>query len=754
MSISNPYQQWLQIPSDGTRPDHYLLLGLPLFEKNAEAISAAVETQIAKVGTFVAGNPKLAQRLLREIDQARTCLMDPAAREAYDARLQLALGGTPLEITEITDASAPVARTADPAQAARPASPADLLADALPPGATSPLAVPVAQAVPAARRATPRPQPAQAAQPVVDDNDDEDTPVAGLAEDLLPPGAAPVTLPPAAQAPVAAAAPVALPAQTTAAPTTARIAPQAAAQASFHVQPAAPRKNSRGKSGPSPLVVLGAAGALLLVIGGVSMYALGWGPFAREEEEEQVAQNGDTPTTANGAPADGNSAAAAPNPADNKTPANTPHNTPNNQPPQNNNPPADGRSGNPGVNNATTVDPPERMDPPATPNNPPPTNSPDVAASVTATLEEARTALGARQFDVAKAKVAAARELNPVGELATAVMETEMLSQYVDTFWQTVRQSVSTLKPADAVELGNVTVNIIETDDRGLRLRKNGQNERHDYDTMPPELAYALAERMLPDSRQERNLILGAFLIVDPKANHQHAAELLSAAAGTNAQHAGALRNQLTLAMAAAPGTNGNPTPNGETPGTLSDGMPESAGPTFGAKVAPPEQAALDTALAELKTKHAEELAAAQDAAAHLALAETLRDAARAEGDATVRFALLQLATGEAEAAGVIQTVLELTEIAGDSFEMDVLAAKLERLNTASRWKVELRGQVPQAALDLADDAVLLERYPEAIRAARMAQTAARGLGDAELLKETGARVIALTAVSRAENGR
>ncbi|HUT89097.1 MAG TPA: hypothetical protein VMY37_06360 [Thermoguttaceae bacterium] len=85
----NPYRDWLGI--EGGRPpgNHYELLGIDLFEGDPGVIAQAADVLTARIRGIRPG-PHLAewQRLIDAVAGARTCLLDPAAKAAYDASLQ------------------------------------------------------------------------------------------------------------------------------------------------------------------------------------------------------------------------------------------------------------------------------------------------------------------------------------------------------------------------------------------------------------------------------------------------------------------------------------------------------------------------------------------------------------------------------------------------------------------------------------------------------------------------------------------
>ena len=82
----DPYHIWLGIPPKDQPPHHYRLLGIELFESNADVIDAAATRQSAYLQSVATGAHRAeSQRLLTEIAAARRCLLNPDRKAAYDA---------------------------------------------------------------------------------------------------------------------------------------------------------------------------------------------------------------------------------------------------------------------------------------------------------------------------------------------------------------------------------------------------------------------------------------------------------------------------------------------------------------------------------------------------------------------------------------------------------------------------------------------------------------------------------------------
>jgi hypothetical protein len=85
----DPYHVWLGIPPQEQPPNHYRLLGVALFEVQAEVIETAADRQMAHLRTFQSGkHSAVSQRLLNEVSAARVCLLNSAKRVEYDERLR------------------------------------------------------------------------------------------------------------------------------------------------------------------------------------------------------------------------------------------------------------------------------------------------------------------------------------------------------------------------------------------------------------------------------------------------------------------------------------------------------------------------------------------------------------------------------------------------------------------------------------------------------------------------------------------
>ena len=117
----DPYHKWLGIPPDQQPPNHYRLLGLSTFEADGDVIQAAADRQMAFIRTFQNG-PRLvdSQRILNELAQAKTILLDRIRKAAYDTVLRSAVPADRLEAEGAAGRATPAVQAAGKAAAPSP----------------------------------------------------------------------------------------------------------------------------------------------------------------------------------------------------------------------------------------------------------------------------------------------------------------------------------------------------------------------------------------------------------------------------------------------------------------------------------------------------------------------------------------------------------------------------------------------------------------------------------------------------------
>ena len=85
----DPYRKWLGIPLKDQPPNHYRLLSLELYENDLDVIEGAADRAMGFVRQYQSGeHAPLAAKLLNEIAAARLCLLKPASKTDYDAKLK------------------------------------------------------------------------------------------------------------------------------------------------------------------------------------------------------------------------------------------------------------------------------------------------------------------------------------------------------------------------------------------------------------------------------------------------------------------------------------------------------------------------------------------------------------------------------------------------------------------------------------------------------------------------------------------
>jgi formylglycine-generating enzyme required for sulfatase activity len=85
----DPYRKWLAIAPKDQPANYYRLLGVDAFEEDLDVIDAAADKQMGFVRQYQSGEHAAdAARILNELATARLCLLKPASKAAYDAKLR------------------------------------------------------------------------------------------------------------------------------------------------------------------------------------------------------------------------------------------------------------------------------------------------------------------------------------------------------------------------------------------------------------------------------------------------------------------------------------------------------------------------------------------------------------------------------------------------------------------------------------------------------------------------------------------
>lgn len=119
----DPYYKWLAIPPNEQPPNHYRLLGVPVFTDDLDVIENAANQRIVHVRTFQLGEySALSQKVLNEIARAKHCLLHPEKKSQYDSQLRLSLAPT-RNVPRATAVPVPVAAPPSVAVAQPPSTP-------------------------------------------------------------------------------------------------------------------------------------------------------------------------------------------------------------------------------------------------------------------------------------------------------------------------------------------------------------------------------------------------------------------------------------------------------------------------------------------------------------------------------------------------------------------------------------------------------------------------------------------------------
>ena len=87
----DPYHRWLGIPASEQPANHYRLLGLALFEADADVIESAAIRQTTHVRSHALGSHgDTTQTVLNEIAEAKITLLNPEKKKQYDEGLRSA----------------------------------------------------------------------------------------------------------------------------------------------------------------------------------------------------------------------------------------------------------------------------------------------------------------------------------------------------------------------------------------------------------------------------------------------------------------------------------------------------------------------------------------------------------------------------------------------------------------------------------------------------------------------------------------
>ena len=586
----DPHHEWLGIPSGQGPGNHYELLGIDPSESDLAAIARAADVLAARIRGIRPG-PHLAewQRLLDTVSGAKRCLLDPAAKAAYDASLRG-------QAASIPPRAAPV-----------------------PVHATSPTNVP----------------------PTFPQND----PAGGLA--AVRPGRR-----------------------------RARKAKPSAAQTAVYAL---------------TLFFIGVAALLAYKLYRQRQEVAAGQPPTSQTESRSSTEASDGRTQRPGLPkppfGEGGSRSAGeakPDPAKG--------------------PKSEKRPKSPGK---TEPDKPTGTEPPADDGGQP---------AFKQALADARLAMSQRDLESARRHLArSAQEAKTPAERAE-VDRLDTLLGHLEEFWKGMSRVVAGLTPTEELAVGETFVAVVEASAEELTVKVAGQLRTYTIDRIPSRLVQALADLKLARDPTTK-VLLGAYLLVDPKGDPARARQLWEEAAREGVD--------------------------------LKDLMPEldqwrAESPAPGAptteKTAPPaDPQKLHQAEQAVREKFKAEYDQATSVAGKGRLATLLLKTGRATSDdLDLRFVLLREARDLAAAGGDSELACAAVDDIANSYQVDVLGMKTAVLAEAAKNARGLNSQkqVAQSALELLAEAVESQRLEEARQLADVALAAARKSNSRTLMQQ------------------
>ncbi len=781
----DPYVEWLGFPPGRPPGNHYEILGIAPQESDPEAIARAADNLRGQIRKIRPGQ-HLAQwqQLLDQLHEAKTCLLDPGRKQAYDAALRgerpaspspggpeagqgpprQAPADPPMAVpptlaTPPAPASAPLGPAAPPGPgpdaptSMPPANPAfgAVPPQALPPGAFPPSPPPGAMPpgpAPTYSQTPPGYAPPPDAAPLAPPDWNSSSPAPMPHGGAVPPGytepypghaygAPPPAPPPHAQWSAAPAGPAAdyIPPQPPAdfrSPAPPSAVPMPAAS-----EPS-PRDYGGGDEGAAvvtsarPAPRRRTSPALLLVIVLLVAAVGGLGYLIRDalhRSREVAASNGSKESTGQ-QPADPNG--SGPNgDATGKSAAN------GEKPPVKPGPASD-------PDPKTASDPTEKPGPkgkaekPADPgpgaktkpDQPEPTQPPvpkiDAAkqAALREALEQARAGLRQHDLDWAAQHLEIAATNVQTSEDEADLERAKAMRHYLAEFWSGVRKSVASLGAAEELIVGDTRVAVVEADEHKLIIKAAGKNRRYDIEKIPPVLVMPLAARWFNQGPASKAAI-AAYLAVDPKGDPDRARQLFQEAARAGLDTAGLIEEIRAVRNAAAEGRTADPA----TPAAR--------------RVPPPrDQGALAQAERLVRDAYQRDYERAQSAIDMFQLARRLLDdVRRTDESAEARYVMLQEARRLATAAGKATTACEAIDVTAEYFEIDPLARKVEALREVADACRTLLSHKETAQVAMAVGQEALDRkQPQAARQmAELALECAQRSQSASMVREANA---------------
>ena len=654
----NPYSEWLGIQG-GRRPgNHYELLGIKLYESDVAVIAQAADRLTARIRSIRPG-PHVAewQRLLDALTGAKRCLLDSTAKAAYDAALRGQTGPTQPAAPHSQGRTAPT--TASPSR------------------------------------------PTTAAQPA------------------WQPPAQPPTSPPAAPTPPTPPTAVPLAVGTTSPADAPSSFPRDGAPGGFAISRARARRPAARSSGSQ--IAVGIVTVALIVVAAAFAYKL----YQRQRE-----------TAANQAELSQTSPAAR----HSRTQTPGLH-----QPPKNDNgstsageigpdpKPESSSEEQPGSGKAIEPEgmfkpgegpePAKERQPEAEPQpdeEPAPQSPADNQRqqALKRALADARASMSEHDLAGARGHLnAAAREAKTPQDRAE-IDRLDTLLSHLEEFWKGMSRVVAGLEAAEVLPVGNTYVAVVEAGPEELCIKVEGRLRTYKIDRIPSRLVQALANMKFAGD-PATNVLVGAYLLVDPDGDPARARQLWEEAAS-----GGVDIKELIPELDRWAGVSPSPGP----------------GPRAAEKTTPPtDRQKLQEAERAVRERFRAEYDRATSVAGKSRLATKLLETAQEPGhDPDLRFVLLREARDLAVAAGNSELACQAIDQIAGFHEVDVLGMKTAALAEAAKKARGLSAhkQVAQTALELIGQAIDTRQIEEARQLAEVALSAARKSSSRPLMQQ------------------
>jgi len=173
---------------------------------------------------------------------------------------------------------------------------------------------------------------------------------------------------------------------------------------------------------------------------------------------------------------------------------------------------------------------------------PSPDATPKQVAAVKRALTAARAALGKRDLETAKGQLDLATLDAVTPDLGAEVARVQRLEEYIEVFWKAVSETLPKLEVGEEFTVNGVVGSIVEGRADTLVIRVQGRNRKYPLYDIPTTLAVILAKRLLDKADKHTPVVIGAFLLADPKGDDQEARRLFEQAAGKGADVAPLLK--------------------------------------------------------------------------------------------------------------------------------------------------------------------------------------------------------------------